>query len=147
MIDQVCSFYFELSTGSVSCFTDRRVIFFANNDIPQMQPRRIGLHRCHTHVISGIGTFETSRNVRFSVAVGGKSDISPTTHFGSEDIANAFGASRPITIKAEQSSQATLSACEPRCPTTMPWCRFGLISRPSSEIYSKCYPILGPSPS
>jgi len=56
------------------------------------------------------GTFETSRNVRFSVAVGGKSDISPTTHFGSDDIANAFGAARPMTIKAEQSSQATLSA-------------------------------------
>jgi hypothetical protein len=35
-------------------------------------------------ITSGIGTFETSRDVRSSVAIEGKPDISRTTHFGSD---------------------------------------------------------------
>jgi hypothetical protein len=33
---------------------------------------------------SAVGTFETSRDVRSSVAIGGKADIPQTRHFGSE---------------------------------------------------------------
>jgi hypothetical protein len=35
-------------------------------------------------VISGIGTFETSRNVRSAVAIRVKGDVTQTTDFGSD---------------------------------------------------------------
>ena len=34
--------------------------------------------------MSAIGPFETSGNVRSSVAIGGKADLTRTVHFGSE---------------------------------------------------------------
>jgi hypothetical protein len=83
--------------GKPGCPNDHRRQVLARGDRDRMS------------ATSAHGTFETSRNVRFSVAVG-VPDISLTTHFGSEDIANAFCAARPMTIKPEQSSQATLSA-------------------------------------
>jgi len=33
--------------------------------------------------VSAVGTFETSRDVRISVAIGGKPDVARAAHFGS----------------------------------------------------------------
>jgi hypothetical protein len=46
-------------------------------------PRLQGARPLGDRGMSLVGTFETSRHVRSSAATGGKSDISPTTHFGS----------------------------------------------------------------
>jgi hypothetical protein len=49
-----------------------------------MQLIQSNRQRLVAFVMSGFGTFETSGDVRSSVAIEGKADVTRTVHFGSE---------------------------------------------------------------